>query len=411
MQTESDDSMQFGSTAYNACPYKFYAEAREAPGPVRIEAANLHMISRYEDVKTAARDYRTFSSHRGAFGAGDPELEAIMKQGWPSTGALVTSDPPEHSRYRKLVARGFTASAVAQYEPLVHEVVRELIDGFEHAGEVELMGEFAIPLSVRIISRVMGVPAEDEARFAAWADMIAESVSGFLTRDRALECARGLVDMQHYFADLIEKRRAAPGDDLISRLVTAEEEDAEPLTMSELLEITRIFVAGGAESTASLLGSVILLLLTHRDQYEELLVNRALIEPALEESLRLESPVQWNPRVLESHDGIVGDGAIAQGERAMLCWGAANRDAAAYGDNAGEFDIRRKGPQHLAFGHGYHFCVGAQLARTEASIAVNALLNRLPNLELVVPPSEVHFVGHGVVRRLAKLPLKFGTAI
>jgi cytochrome P450 len=218
------------------------------------------------------------------------------------------------------------------------------------------------------------------------------------------------VEMQLYFADLIEERRQRPADDLVSKLVTAREDDERPLDVPEILELIRIFVAGGSESTASLLGSALYLLLTHPDQFEQVRANHSLIPQMLEEVLRLESPVQWNPRMVMTEGVAVGEVAIPTGSRVMLGWGAANRDPERFGPGADRFDIFRTGPQHAAFGHAYHYCLGAPLARIEARIGCEQLFSRLSDIELAVPAEELSFVAHGVVRRLESLPLRFTAA-
>jgi cytochrome P450 len=399
--------LEFGTAEYDHCPYDFYTRARESGPAYKIDEAGMVMIGRYADVMAVCKAAHSFSSHRREFGAGDNELEAIMRKGWPQAAALVTADPPEHSRYRRLVNRPFTTGAVAVHEPVIRQTVTSLIDSFIADGEVELMSQFAIKLPVSIIGQIMGVPEADHDRFILWADLIAESVSGYLPRERALTCAHGLVEMQHYFAGLLEQRRAEPGNDLVSALVTAGDVHDRPLDLTEILEIIRIFVAGGTESTASLIGSAFYLLLTHRDQLEEVLADHALVPQMLEETLRLESPVQWNPRLVE-RDHVELDGvAMPAGTRLMLNWGSANRDPTRFGTDADFFNIHRAPVSHAAFGHAYHFCLGAPLARLEARIACEQLLERLADLELAVPADKLRFVGHGVVRRLERLPLRF----
>jgi cytochrome P450 len=407
LENHADNSPTFGSPEYNACPYAFYNDARDRSAAYQIPGVGAFLLTRFDEVLQAARTPQQFSNHRPKFGAGDPEVEAIMAKGYPSVAALVTADPPEHTRYRKLVNKPFTAAAVARHEPLIRATVTELIDAFLSKGEFELLTDFALHLPARVIGQIMGVPKEDQANFSRWADIIAESVSGYLPHERALECACGLVEMQHYFAALIEQRRAFPGDDLISDLVSAREDDEEPLELPEILELIRIFLAGGTESTASLLGSAFYLMLTHPDQYEQVRADHALIPAMLEETLRLESPVQWNPRTVENPDVVLDDVEFAPGSRVLLSWGAANRDPSKFGADADEFNINRGRISHAAFGHAYHFCLGAPLARLEARIACEQLLTRLGTLELAIPATSVSFVGHGVVRRVEALPLRF----
>lgn len=398
----------FGSAAHNACPFAFYDRARQIAAAYEIPSlSDTFVVTGFDNVLLAARTATSFSSHRATFGAGDPEIEAIMAKGYPAVAALVTADPPEHTRYRKLVSRPFTATAVARHEPMVREIVGDLIDAFIDRGEFELLRDFAMHLPVQVIGRIMGVPHSEQENFGRWADCIAESVSGYLPRERAIECAHELVEMQLYFAELIEERRAHPADDLISAMVTAEEDEERPLDTPEILELIRIFLAGGSESTASLLGSAFYLLLTHPDQFSQVRQDFALIPPMLEETLRLESPVQWNPRLVEKSGVTLGDVSVPANSRVLLSWGAANRDQEKFGPDANEFNINRGRISHAAFGHAYHFCLGAPLARLEARIACEQLLTRLGDIELACPVDELSFVGHGVVRRVEALPLKF----
>ena len=400
----------FASPAVSACPYPFYDRAREQTPAFPVPSMGGFLVTRYSDLTAVAKDTASFTSRRPTMGAGDPEFDAIRAQGYPAVAALVTCDPPEHSRYRKLVNKPFTPTATQRHEQLIRDTISGLIDGFVADGSVELMSRFAIPFPTAIIGNILGVPEDGLRNFGRWADIIAEMASGALPRERGLECARGIVEMQLYFADLIEARRQEPREDLLTALVMAQADEERALDVPELLELIRIFVAGGTESTASLIGSALHLLLTHPDQFEAVRADHSLIPPMLEEVLRLESPVQWNPRMVMT-EGVAIDGVpIPSGSRVMLGWGAANRDREKFGPDADRFDIFRQGPTHIAFGHAYHFCLGAPLARLEARIACEQLFSRLEDLQLAVPAEELSFVGHGVVRRLAELPLTFRAA-
>ena len=238
------------------------------------------------------------------------------------------------------------------------------------------------------------------ANFGRWADYIAEISSGYVPRERALECTRGIVEMKSYFAKLIEERRQRPTDDLVSAVVTAREDEERPLEVPEILELIGIFVAGGSESTASLLGSTLYLLLTHPDQFAQVRADHRLIPQMIEEVLRFQPPVQWNLRTVMIEGVSVGEVAIPPRSRVMLGWDAASRDPERFGPEADRFDIFRKGPPHAAFGHAYHFCLGAPLARLEARIAYEQLFSRLSHIELAVPAEQLSFVALRMVRRL-----------
>ena len=399
-----------GSPEVAACPYAFYDKARAATPAYRIPSLDAFLVTRFDDVYAAARDPKSFTSRRPRLAAGDPEFEEIRAKGYRAVPVLATCDPPEHTRHRKLVNKPFTPVASGRYEPLIRQTVTDLIDGFIADGNLELMSQFAVPFSTRVIGSILGVTDAGLANFGRWADNIAEISSGYVQRERALECARGIMEMKLYFTDLIEERRQRPADDLVSALVTAREDVERSLDVLEILELIGTFVAGGTESTASLLGSTLYLLLTHPDQFEQVRADHSLIPQMIEEVLRLESPVQWNPRMVMTEGVTVGEVAIPIGSRVMLGWGAANRDPQRFGPEADRFDIFRKGPQHAAFGHAYHFCLGAPLARLEARIACEQLFSRLSDIELAVPVEQLSFVAHGVVRRLESVPLRFTAA-
>lgn len=399
----------FSSPEVNAYPYPFYDAARSECPVYELPGGIGYLLSRYEDVSAAVADPSRFSSHRPVLGAGDPEFEAIAAQGYPQVPTLVTNDPPEHGRIKRLVTRGFTPKSVKALEVVVHDIVDELIDDFLGHGTVELMEQFAKPLPTRVMCNAFGVPRSDQDRFQRWADDIADSVSTYISRERALECKRGIVEMQRYFAALISERSEQPGDDLVSQLVAARVGGERPLDVPELLEIIRIFVAGGVESTASLIGSAMFLLLKHPEQLREVRDDFSLIPGMLEESLRMESPVQWNPRIIEK-DGVELNGTdLPAGSRMLIGWGPANRDPEQFGPDADRFDIHRDASQHVAFGKGPHFCVGSALARSEAKIAFERLFTRLRDIELAVPAEEIRYQG-AFVRRLERLPLRVSPA-
>lgn len=406
----------FASPEVAACPYPFYAAARDQEPVYELPGGIGYLVSRHADVSAAVNDPDRFSSHRPVFGQGDPEFDAIHARGYPQVAALVTNDPPEHTRIKKLVNKGFTPRSVKALEPAMHDIVDSLIDAFvgdatgPAAGETDLMTAFAMPYPVRVTGDLLGVPAAEQGRFQQWADDIADSVSTYTTRERALEAKRGIVDMQHYFAAQIQQRRADPGEDLVSELVRARVGGERPLDVPEILEIIRTFVAGGVESTASLIGSAMFLLLGDPAQLAQVRADFGLIPGMLEEALRMESPVQFNPRLVEKPGVGVCGVSLAPGSRVLLGWGPANRDPDRFGPDADRFDIHRPAvTQHLAFGHGSHFCIGAALARAEARIAFERLFTRLGDISLAAPAAEIRYQG-AFVRRLERLPIRFTVA-
>jgi cytochrome P450 len=399
------EDFQFGSPEVNACPYPFYDAVRAHCPVYQLPGRPDVLLTRYDDVRQAAHHHEVYSSHRPSAAAStDPEIAAIEATGYPTVPALVTLDPPEHTRIRRLLSRSFSAKVIAEMEPSVAAVVDSLIDTFVERGTVEFMEEFALPFPTRVIGDAFGIPVADQGNFRQWSDAIADLVSLYISRERMLECKRSIVEMQHYFAALVEQRKAEPGDDLLSAFVNARVEGERPLELLEILELIRIFLAGGNETTASLLGSAMYLLLTHPEQMAAVRADHSLIPQMLEETLRFESPVQWNPRTIERDDAECNGTPLPSGTRVLLSWGAANRDPEKFGPDAGRFDIHRPSSDHLAFGHGVHFCVGAGLGRMEARVAFERLFSRLDEIKLAVSPEEIRYVG-AFTRRLERLPL------
>jgi cytochrome P450 len=391
-----------------ACPEPFFAALRRECPVWRDDQSGIYWIAKYDDVKTAARQPNRFSNHREVFGAGDPELEAIQATGFPVVPTITPSDPPEHSRYRKLIFRSFSKPFVESLEPSIADIVNSLIDKFVERGEVDFEHEFAALVPGYVIADALGVPREDQPLFMRWTDEITATIMYFerLTRAQELEYAQAFVDFQHYFAAKIEEKRANPTNDMISLLVHARVDDERPLDVPEILDIVRVIMLGGNETTAAWISGTMALLLDHPDVMARVRADRSLIPRMLEESLRLLSPSRWNRRTLEGGPYTLSGAEIPDAAIVRLVWNSANYDEKYYPD-PDRFDIDRAGPTHLAFGHGVHFCVGKDLARTEARLAFEILFDRLDDIELAVPREQVHNRPMGGVPRLNQLPLRF----
>ena len=371
-----------------ACPYDYYRRVRDE-APVHQTPLGFWLVSRYDDVMSVLRDSDRFSSNfTTAFAAGappTPELIEIMAEGFPPANTLLTNDPPSHTQFRGLVNKAFSPRRVAQLETEIRAVANDLIDGFIGDGRVELVTQFAVGLPLTIIADALGVDRADMARFKQWSDHAVAPLSGLLTEQQMLECARSRVEMQQYMAERIEERRVDPRDDLLSDLVGARfdagERSGEALTVAELLNVIEQILVAGNETTTKLFASGILALIENPDQMSKVRSNPELIANLVEEALRIESPVQMLPRIAKV-DIEIGGVIIPAGSMLMAMYGCANRDEAKY-PSAEMFDIERVNARsHLAFGQGAHFCVGAALARSEARIGFELLLHRLHDLAL-----------------------------
>lgn len=388
-------------------PYPFYEAARAHCPVFRLEGQPAYFVSRYQDVIDTARDPGTFSSKRAPVGGGDPEYEAILAAGYVQPPTLTNNDPPAHSRIRKLVNRAFSPAAVAELEPGIRALVERLVDAFVDEGRVEFVTQFALPLPATVIADALGVSHDRFVDFKRWADDIQTLIAGFYDRERGLACSRSLVEFQQYFAAEIDRRRDDPGNDMVSRFIAARIDDERPLDVPEILELCRVVLVGGNETTSSLLTNTMYLLLQHPDQFAMVRADPSLIPALLEESLRFQSPAQWLGRVVAQDDASVGGIPTPKGSRVLLSWASANRDPVRF-ENPDTFDIfRTDARNHVAWGFGVHHCVGMHLARAEARIAFEVLLSRLRDIRLDPAALPISYVDSPVLRMPAALPLLF----
>jgi cytochrome P450 len=293
-------------------------------------------------------------------------------------------DPPDHTRLRRLVSKAFTPRVIARLAPRIRDVTNELLSAAAvgHSRELELVSQLAYPLPVRIISELLGVPAGDHHRFAAWSARLAHSLQPrFIAEDDVAyaDAAEARAEFSGYFRELIARRRAGPADDLLTELIRAEDEGSR-LTEAELLSTCILLLVAGHETTVGLISNAVLALLRHPQQLAALRADPALADGAVEETLRYDPPVQLTARIARSQMRIgrldVPDGAVI-----LILLAATGRDPDVFPD-PGRFDITRAAGNHLAFAAGPHFCLGAPLARLEAAIALNALATRVTAPEL-----------------------------
>jgi cytochrome P450 len=334
-------------------------------------------------------------------------VDIYVNDGWIPLASCSTSDPPVHTRVRGFLEKLFTAKAVRPMTPMIDRIANELIDGFADRGSVELVSEFAHPMPMIIIAELLGVPTTDLERFKAWSDAIVEPFSMMISREREIECARLVVEMQHYFAEMIEDRRRDPQDDLITAAIQYRDADGRPFDMQELLTIVTIdLLASGNETTTAAIGSGMKLLIEDPAPIAELRADPALHRNLVEEVLRLESPAQGMFRRC-SGDADLGGVELKEDELLSIRFGAANRDESQYPDPA-RIDLHRpRAGKHLAFGMGRHHCIGAPLARQELSSAFTALLGRFDNFRLTPGTPEPEYIPSFFGRNLRELQVSF----
>jgi cytochrome P450/nitrite reductase/ring-hydroxylating ferredoxin subunit len=388
------------------CPFPLYARARNEMPVFYSERFDLWVVTRYQDIVAILKDPVRFSSAQSLAvdTAIAPEVQATLDTGFPATATMVTADPPVHTRFRQLVGKAFTSRQVEGMGPLMREIAQKLVDGFYLNGCADIVREYAYPFPMEVIAEILGVPAADMETFKRWSDDMSARF-GPLPLDRQVECAKSEVEFQHYFAAMLEERERRPQEDLLTDLLNARVKGEAPLTMPEMLSILKQLLIGGNETSTNLIGSMMLLLLTNRDQFDAVLKDRRLGQNAVEEALRLDAPVQGLFRSATA-DVEVGGVRIPQGAHLELLYASGNRDEARFPD-AGRFDVhRRDSINHMAFGFGIHFCIGAPLARYEGRVALDVLLDRLPNLRLV-PGQPLEHHPHFFLRGLKHLRLEW----
>lgn len=367
------------------------------------------VLTRHDDVLASLRDHEHFSSADRLIELLDKLPDGQQQEASPirehfSTIGLIHADPPDHNRLRSLISKAFSARVIEGMRPRVQAVVDELLAAPLQRGTMDVLADLAYPLPAIIIAELLGAPPEDRDLFKQWSDEIVafqgtgQAIPGAIARS-----SNGLVEMRRYLRGLFEQRRASPRDDLLGRLVAVEEEGSQ-LTTEELYSTCVTFLIAGHETTTSLIANGMYTLLCYPEPMKELRDNAALIPSAIEECLRFESPVQRAFRRV-TKDVEFGGQRLRRGDIVLQLVGAANRDPSFFSE-PDVFNIHRSPNRHIAFGSGIHFCIGAPLARLEASIAISTMLKRLPNLALDEPA--IHWQAEkSLFRCVQSLPVTF----
>jgi cytochrome P450 len=393
-----------------ADPYLAYAELRRA-GVVYDERNDLWVVARHADVIEALHDPERYSSAGGyaAFGAGEVGPRAGQVQPGRGVGldrafgsrVLIASDPPDHTMLRRIVSRGFTKRAIAEWELRAARCATGLVDAFEERlateGRADFTRDIAIPLPVTLIADILGVPTDRMADFRRWS----EALVGSLSNDVDLAGGgRDIAAMGAFFSEVVEERRREPRDDLISVIAQATP-DGEQLSSFEVVMFCILLLVAGNETTTNLLGNMLHAFWAHPDQWDLLLADPSLAAGAVEEGLRYCGPIQGLFRKATAPASL-GGAELPAGAHLYVCFAAANRDDAAFPD-AARFDITRNVGTHVAFGHGIHFCLGAQLARMEARLVLQELARR--GLELA-PSAAAQPTANAILRGFRSIPVR-----
>lgn len=397
------------------CPFPHYAQMREEQPVLFIESLGMFLVTRHDLVLHVLRDPDLYSSLFG--GASMPlsseareKMAAVMAEGYPRVPTMLTADMPEHTRYRRLVQKAFTPKVIAELEPVIRAITTKLIDSWIDSGRIEFVTQFGVPLPVEVIAHALNVPESRMADFKRWSDDSIAGIGTNISLEARIEAERGVNEYQRYFAAEFERRMTDPQDDLLTALLQAriddddpEVPDKRPLDMAEMLSIVQQLLVAGNETTTKLLTETMRLLAQTPDEWARLKADPGRAPAVVEEALRMSTPTQGMFRIA-TRDHELDGVHIPKGARLVIVFASANRDESLYPD-PDEFDPDRANLRdHLAFGKGIHFCLGAALSRLEGKVALEELSRRLDSFTLA-EENEFQYFASFLLRGLTRLDL------
>ncbi|PRX97297.1 cytochrome P450 family protein [Allonocardiopsis opalescens] len=400
--TSSQDTVDLFDAAFIRDPYSAFRKVKGEGSvfPSRMEGVGtVWVVAGYAEARAALTDPRLAKDARHARGsfrdledpAGQEDPEFVMGR------HMLSTDPPDHTRLRKIVSTAFTPRRVEALRPRIEQISRELLDALDGRDTADLLGAYAFPLPITVICELLGVPDGERDSFRTWSNDIVSDAD--FERSRA--SVRAILD---YFGDLVAVKRKRPGDDLISALITATDE-GDRLSERELLSTLFLLLIAGHETTVNLIGNGMLALLGHPDQLAALRADLELVPQAVEEFLRFDGPVNLATARFTTEEVELAGARIPANTMVLVALSAADHDDRQF-DDAGRLDITRRPGGHLAFGHGIHYCLGAPLARLEGQIAIRDLLTRFPGLALDASHADLEWQFSTLIRGLKRLPVR-----
>lgn len=403
---KANDRPDVTSSEFKSAAYGFYAELRKTQ-PVYAaklpDSQTAWLLTRYEDVNRALKDDRLFKDKRKlGERSGITRVPRFLSFLEAVEHNMLDLDPPDHGRLRRLVHIGFTPKRVERMADRVERLADELLGKAGRRGSIDLIHDYALPIPLTIISEMLGIPARDQLRFHQWSNRIVAATAS----KNVFSVLPSMLRFFFYLRRVIARKRAEPEDDLISALVQAEEQ-SERLSADEVLAMVFLLVVAGHETTVNLIGNGTLALLQFPEQRERLRSEPSLIRSAIEEILRFYSPVEVATERYAREPIEIAGVTIPKDGLVHPVLASANRDENTF-DRPDDFDVGRENNQHLAFGDGIHFCLGAPLARLEGRIALERMLAHWPDLRLAVPADELRFRPGLHLRGLRSLPVAFG---
>ncbi|CCW07882.1 MULTISPECIES: cytochrome P450 family protein [Bacillus] len=400
-----EDGINLASAQFKEDAYEIYKESRKKQ-PIlfvnQVEIGKEWLITRYEDALPLLKDNRLKKDWTNVFSQDIKNMYLSVDNSDHLTTHMLNSDPPNHSRLRSLVQKAFTPKMIAQLDGRIQRIADDLISNIERKGTLNLVDDYSFPLPIIVISEMLGIPKEDQAKFRIWSHAVIASPE---TPEEIKETEKQLSEFITYLQYLVDIKRKEPKEDLVSALILAESE-GHKLSARELYSMIMLLIVAGHETTVNLITNTVLALLENPNQLQLLKDNPKLIDSAIEEGLRYYSPVEVTTARWAAEPFQIHHQTIQKGDMVIIALASANRDETVF-ENPEIFDITRENNRHIAFGHGSHFCLGAPLARLEAKIAITTLFNRMPELQIKGNREEIKWQGNYLMRSLEELPLTF----
>ncbi|MGH1283817.1 cytochrome P450 family protein [Bacillus toyonensis] len=400
-----EDGINLASAQFKEDAYEIYKESRKVQ-PIlfvnQIEIGKEWLITRYEDALPLLKDNRLKKDQANVFPQDTKNMYLSVDNSDHLTTHMLNSDPPNHSRLRSLVQKAFTPKMISQLDGRIQRIADDLISEIEGKGTLNLVDDYSFPLPIIVISEMLGIPKEDQAKFRIWSHAVIASPE---TPEEIKEIEKQLSEFITYLQYIVDVKRKNPKEDLVSALILAENE-GQKLSARELYSMIMLLIVAGHETTVNLITNTVLALLENPKQLQLLKDNPKLIDSAIEEGLRYYSPVEVTTARWAAEPFQIHDQTIQKGDMVIIALASANRDETVF-ENPETFDITRENNRHIAFGHGSHFCLGAPLARLEAKIAITTLFKRMPELQIKGDREDIKWQGNYLMRSLEELPLTF----
>lgn len=398
----------------SARPGAYYAAMREGDPVHYDEKLGMYLVSRYDDLQKVLRDPATFSMEHGykeqyAKGFAAELKEILIRDGGGFFPDAIMTDPPYHTRIRRLVEGAFTAHRVKQLEPAIAKIIGDLIEKVANKGEADGVKDIAVPITIAVICEQLGLDHFNADKIQRWSHAVTQQIGRMQNREQMLEHARDICELQNHLIARMREREAEPHEDMISDIMHAKLEDGSTLTFEEAVSLVRALLIAGNETTATALANLLFILATQPEiaqQLHEAVEDERLLSRFVEELLRIEPPVRGLSR-MTTREVEVGGKILPKGAHMLLLYASANDDEAVF-PCPRQFDLSRANlGRHLSFGGGIHLCVGLSLARMEIKVAAREIVRRLDNIKLAIAPEDITYLPTVATHSIARLPITF----